>query len=132
MQKSIDNLLKAIEDGIYSATTKNRISQLETELVHLSNKIRVEENKKLNIPSKEQIIEYIKSGLSKGEKALIRILIDRVILHDDTIEIVYKYGENNNPNKSDKQACWDFYLFGDSKLTISASNFSIKTEYLKK
>ena len=132
IQKSIDNLLKAIEDGIYTASTKNRLSQLETELVHLSGKIRIEENKKSNIPSKEQIIKYIKDGLSKGEKALIRILIDKVILHDDTIEIVYKYGENKNPNKSDKQACWDFYLSGDVELKSTATNFSIKMKYLKK
>ena len=86
----------------------------------------------MNISSKEQIIKYIKDGLNKGEKALIRILIDKVILHDDTIEIVYKYGENKNPNKSDKQACWDFYLSGDVELKSTATNFSIKMTYLKK
>ena len=77
-------------------------------------------------------MEYIKSGLSKGEKALIGILIDKIILYDDTIEIVYKYSENNNPNESDKKTCWDFSLFGESKLKINAIYFSLKMEYLKK
>lgn len=132
IEKSIDNMLNAIEDGVYTISTKNRLSQLEIELVQLNNKIRAEENKKLNIPTKEKIMEYIKSCLSKGEKALIGILIDKVILYDDTIEIVYKYSENNNPNESDKKTCWDFSLFRESKLKINATNFSLKMEYLKK
>lgn len=132
IEKSIDNMLNAIEDGVYTISTKNRLSQLEIELVQLNNKIRAEENKKLNIPTKEKIMEYIKSGLSKGEKALIGILIDKVILYDDTIEIIYKYSENNNPNESDKKTCWDFSLFRESKLKINATNFSLKMEYLKK
>ena len=123
-------MLKAIEDGIYTVTTKNRLSQLENELMQLSNKIRVEENRKLNIPSKKKIIGYIKSALESDGKALIRFLIDKVVLYDD--KIVYKYSENKNPNKSDGQACWDFYLYPDVQIVLTALNFTVKMEYLEK
>lgn len=97
--KSLDNLLACLEQGIVTKSTKKRIEELEEKLEHIENNIAIERAKEQVQPTQNEIIKYIKHAIDKPKELLIKLLIDKVIVYDDKIEIYYKY---NNKPKSDE------------------------------
>ncbi len=101
VQKSISNLMKAIEAGIITETTKERLLDLEDQKEELICEI---EKEKYSRPAttKEQIVyfmEQFKDG-DLDDKAyqerVIDTFVNKVILYDDKITITYNHsGENN-------------------------------------
>lgn len=87
-QRSIDNILNAIEQGILTNSTKQRLEELENLKSELSVQIVKEEMAKPTI-SKEQITYFItrlrKLNTNKLEhrRRLIDIFINKVVLYDD-------------------------------------------------
>ena len=97
-QKALDNLMKALEAGIFTATTKDRITELESEIDELNGRILTEECKEANLLTKKDIETFLLDALKSEPQLLIDTLVDKIILHDDKIEIYYKYTQNNNPD----------------------------------
>ncbi|MDY6368160.1 MAG: recombinase family protein [Clostridia bacterium] len=97
---SIDNIVSAIEQGIITASTKKRLTELELILDEIQNKIRIAQGKKLEEIKKEDIIYYIKTCLSKEPQQMIKMLVDKIILYDDKIEIFYKFNKRSPDNES--------------------------------
>lgn len=54
-QKTIDNIMKAIEQGIITPTTKRRMEQLENKLAEINDKILIEQYKEQKKLTKEKI-----------------------------------------------------------------------------
>ncbi len=102
IRKSIANMIAAIEQGIITPSTKQRLAQLEAEKSDLE--ISIEKEKIVKpVFSKEQIVYWIsqfKDGNIDDEeykKSIIQTFINAVYLYDDKIKIVYNYsGENNS------------------------------------
>ena len=102
-QNSIKNILDAIEKGIYTDTTKDRLLELEVRKAALETELKIE-NLKTKAPkiTKEHII-YMLQQLREGDttkeaykKQVIDSFVDTVILYDDTVTIAYKFtGEND-------------------------------------
>lgn len=90
-QKSLDNILKAIEMGILNSTTKTRMDELETKLQEINNKIAVEEYKVQATLRREQIIEYLTHILRQAPKPMLFVPVQKVIVHNEKLEIYYNY-----------------------------------------
>ena len=70
------------------------------------------------------IEKYIEKALRADAKAVIEMLIDKVILYDDRIEIHYKYTDKN-PDETLTEVHRDFLLC-DIEIKITQRDFSAK------
>ena len=88
--------MKAIEDGLYTRTTKERLEALEIQKDELTAKIADEKLKK---PSFNEnfirfwLMKFRKFDISqkKQRKALIEIFINAIFLYDDQMLITFNY-----------------------------------------
>ena len=96
VNKKLDNLMKAIEDGLYTRTTKERLEELEIQKDELTAKIADEKLKK---PSFNEdfirfwLMKFRKFDISqkKQRKALIEIFVNAIFLYDDRMLITFNY-----------------------------------------
>lgn len=98
LQKSINNLLSAIEKGIVTASTKKRLEELDERNTLLLDKIAIEKAKgKISI-SKKEIAKFIKKAISNEPERIMDLLVNKVILYDDKIEIMCNYTYGKGPD----------------------------------
>lgn len=100
-QKTLKNLLLAVEEGLLTSTTKNRMTELEEEIDILNGKILAKESKKANLLTKEQVIAFLTDHPGREPQIIIDTLIRKVVLFDDRIEIHYNFIEKSEPDKPD-------------------------------
>ena len=127
IQKSLDNVMIAIEEGIITSTTKARMTELENSLAEINMKIAAEECKLERKLTKEDVEAHIMDALASEPRLLIEFLIDKIILYEDKIEIFYKYTNNNNPDEPITEVHRDFSLYGQ-EIKITQSGFSTSCE----
>ena len=126
-EKSLKNVMTAIEEGIINATTKNRMSELEREIDELSGKILTEECKLQNGITREDVMEYLTNGVRDlSPQVLIDILVNRIELYDDEIVIWFNYSDKTNPDDPDKDRR-DFSMPENYVITVT-SHFIIATK----
>ena len=98
IQKNIDNMLNAIQQGIFTPSTKERLEALEREKSELSVQILKEEMSKPQL-TKEQILFWIYKFRKLNPKRLdhrrrlINSFLNSVYLYDDKIIIDCNYRE---------------------------------------
>ena len=63
----------------------------------------IEESKKAVSLTKDRIIEFIIMALRKSPQAMINILVNKIILYDDQIEIYYNYSNTKDPDDNDNR-----------------------------
>ena len=104
INKKIDNIMAAIEQGIISSTTKQRLLELEDEKERIDYGIRKEQIKKPTI-TKEQIKYWLYSFRTGDiedidyQRKIIDTLINSIYINDNTdgtIEIVILYNTTKN------------------------------------
>ena len=102
-RKATKNIMSAIEQGIFTATTKDRLLELELEISTLEKSIAIARAaSKETVMEKERIIwllEQLREGdvTSKDyQKKLFDTFVKAVYLWDDKIEIHYYYGGEKN------------------------------------
>ena len=96
IQKGIDNIVNAIQAGIFTSSTKQRLEELEKEKSELSVQILKEE---IFTPSltKEQIIFYLckfrklNPKLLEHRRRLIDSFVNSIYLFDDRLIITFNY-----------------------------------------
>jgi len=119
-ERSLKNVMTAIEEGIINATTKNRMSELEREIDELSGKILTEECKLQNGITREDVMEYLTSGVRDlSPQVLIDILVNRIELFDDEIVIWFNYSDKTNPDDPDKDRR-DFSMPENYVITVTS------------
>ncbi len=95
-QKSIDNMLDAIQQGILTASTKERLESLEKQKSELSVQIIKEEIAKPTL-SREQIIFWfhrfrkLNTKRLDHRRRLIDSFVNAIFLHDDRITFTFHY-----------------------------------------
>ena len=95
-QKSIDNMLDAIQQGILTASTKERLESLEKQKSELSVQIIKEEKAKPTL-SREQIIFWFHRSRKLNTKRLdhrrrlIDSFVNAIFLYDDRITFTFNY-----------------------------------------
>lgn len=98
VKKTLSNIMKAIEEGIFTATTKARMEELEQRLSEIEEKILIEQYSLQSRITREQVIEYLSHALQKFPQLLIQTLIHKIVLFDDKVEIYYNYVNTPNPD----------------------------------
>ena len=124
--ESIDNLLKAIQMGVITKSTKERLEELETEKAELESQIALEKLKQPTLT--EEFVRYWLErfrGTDTENKAHRKLLIDvflnTVYLYNDKIVITFNYKEDaETVNFSEIEAAIDSCACGsDSKFSSS-------------
>lgn len=100
-QTMLDNILKAIEQGIINNTTNKRMKELETQLEELDKQILIEKSKNNFKLNKQEIKEYYIEALKLEPKLLIDYLIKEMRVFDDKIEITFNTPLKRSPNNKD-------------------------------
>ncbi len=99
-QTALNNIVAAIERGIISDTTNKRLHELETRLRELDEKIAVEQNKTIPILSEKDILTYYSSALENEPRLIVSLLVKRIVLYDDKIEIFFKSPLEKSPDEN--------------------------------
>ena len=95
-KRATANLLKAIEAGIFTETTKSRLLELEQEKKQFEREIRAQE-KLQNYPTGEQMRFYLERFRDGSEddrelmNEMIETFVQEIYLFDDHLEIRYYY-----------------------------------------
>lgn len=123
VQKTIDNLMQAIEQGIITSTTKDRMFEAEERKDALQMAIAKEEIKKPPITAEQ--IEFflydIKSRVYDSDdqmSMIINTFVNAVYLYDDKIIITYNFREGEKQKKLELSDLESFG-FSDSRCTIT-------------
>lgn len=95
-QKSIDNIMKAIEAGIFSESTRDRLLELEAEKRRLTNALQLEAEMLVQL-TPDQVrffLEQFRSGDVESrdwQRQLIRTFVQEIYLYDDHMKIIFSY-----------------------------------------
>ena len=96
--KAIKNILVAIEEGIFTPSTKQRLNGLEEKKARLEQAITVESAKEKNLLTKEDIERYITAAVKLSAKQMIELLVERIDVYADKICITLKYTDTPPDN----------------------------------
>ena len=124
-EKALENLLKAIELGIFTPTTKDRMEQLEAKKSELQTKIACEKVRALKMVTKEQILRHLQTALKRTPKQLITYFIEKIILFNDHIDIYCKSIKTDNPDGNDSHREFSFY---EVKMTVEVDRHTFGGE----
>lgn len=88
--KGINNILAAIEQGIFTAATKDRLEELESKKAQLEETLEIESAKAPDLAAEDiqQIVKNLVEN-SKSDQTLIDTFVYRVFVYDDHCVIVY-------------------------------------------
>ena len=103
---SLDNLVKAIEQGIFTATTNKRIKELESTIEQLGKQILIEQNKTRMELSRGDIEKFYKEALLYDSFNLINYVIKNIKVYEDKIEITF-----NSPIQISSDDNQGFFLY---------------------
>ena len=98
VEKGIENLVNAIQMGIFNEATKKRMDDLETRKTELNIQIAKEELAKPTV-TKAQIICWLEhfrtfdTNKFEHRRRFIDIFINRIFLYDDKIIITFNYNK---------------------------------------
>ena len=131
--KAITNILKAIEEGIFTPSTKQRLTELEEKKARIEQAITVESARGKNMLTKEDIERYITDAIKLSAKQMVELLVERIDVFADKICIKLKYSDtpiepptdfsdemstqmgtdntHNNDNPDRNNSCRGFLLF---------------------
>jgi len=100
-EKSISNLMRAIEQGIFNESTKNRMDELEKQKEELKSAL-TDSKLKMDLDLKKEHIIYFLHQFANMDytdynckKRLIKIFINSVFVYDDKVVLTFNYSEDN-------------------------------------
>ncbi len=108
VEKSISNILSAIEKGIITNSTKQRLEELETRKSQLSTSIAIEKSKERLELTREDIFKYIKPAMQQAPQLMIDSLVKQVTVYNDKIVIQLKSPDTDRPDDNNRQV-FSFY-----------------------
>ena len=95
--KASQNIIKAIEQGIITDMTKERLQQLETQLAEIEIEINKEKIKDYSLLSKEEIEQFLRKQVFedmsdiKIRKLVINTFVRQIYLYEDKIIILFNF-----------------------------------------
>ena len=107
-RSSIDNIMKAIELGIFTPTTKNRLLELEAQQASLSADVaRLEAELKTEL-TKEDIVSFLQAFRTGDisdkivQNAIIEAFLVKAFLYDDHIDLIFTVGDKSTSSSTIK------------------------------
>lgn len=108
-ERAINNILSAMEQGVFTNSTKERLEQLEKKKSELCEKIELEKSKARLSITKADIMKFIISSLKKDPRPMVDALIKQVVLYNDKIEVTFNYTNRPNPDGTENRRDFIFY-----------------------
>ena len=105
-ESSLNNIMKAVEQGIINNTTNKRMKELENQLEDIDRQILIEKSKNAFMVSKQAIKEFFIEALKLEPKILIDYVIKEIRVYEDKLEIIF-----NSPIKRSPDTNQGFFLF---------------------
>lgn len=106
IDKALENLMSAIEQGIVSKTTKKRLHELEEQQEALERELLIEKSKTAVKVPESIIREYYEEALRLEATMIVSLFIKEIVLYNDRIEI---YINSPIKNGSDDSQGFSFY-----------------------
>ena len=97
VEKKLDNILKAIEAGIFNDTTASRMNELEEQKQMLLNEIDVIDTRKQYELTEESILRFLDSFFNEdniSKSFLLDSLIENIYIYDDKVVISMYYDDD--------------------------------------
>ena len=100
VNRSLNNLINAIEAGVFSAATQNRLSELEAQKADLVRLIRIAEAEADSILTREEIIatlelfQYGDLNDKDYQEALIDTFLVAAYVYDDRVKFIFNLGNS--------------------------------------
>ena len=95
---SIENMLKAIELGVVTDSTTQRLKDLEQKKQEILYRIDLEKSQTILKLSETEVVSFFEDALRKEPLKMINAVIKEIVLHDDRIEITYNYTNKKSPD----------------------------------
>ncbi len=128
---AISNMLIAIEKGIITSTTKQRLEELETTKKYLEEKIVIEESKQQFELTKDMLKEMFTQTIKQSPDRAIELFIRFVKVYKDKIEIGLNATQNTavNSEQTTKKIFTETFTqerhYKGGKTKIHAQNFDV-------
>ena len=97
---SLKNMMKNIKQGINSQTLINRIKELTEQIETIEKNILTIKNKPQTTFTREQLQNYYSEKLQKNGREIAALLVNKMRLYNDKIEILLNSPINNNFDNS--------------------------------
>ena len=99
INKKLDNIMKAIEAGIFNDTTQARMQELQEQKQLLEDELDVERNRKKYALKKEQVVRYLESFVGSMKEPSMRdkvlnYLVESIYVYNDKIVINFYYSDD--------------------------------------
>ncbi len=107
IENALNNIMRAIEEGITSNTTNKRLHELEARQEELEKELVIEKSKTALLLTEEEIRAFYEKALKLEIQELVNYLLEEVTLYDDKIIIRYKSATKNG---SDESQGFSFYM----------------------
>ncbi|MDD7675097.1 MAG: hypothetical protein PUJ09_00540 [Eubacteriales bacterium] len=128
VQSSIDNIMKAIEKGVVTRTTKTRLEELEAEEEKIKWNIKAEEDKKPKI-TKDFILftlhkfRNLDLRFEKNKERLIDGLVQAIFVYDNYIKLILTFDDRpiSHPKITENHIRCMFDKYRDMDMSIPAN-----------
>ena len=110
IDRALENLVTAIENGITSNTTNKRLHELEKQQEQLECQILIERSKTAVKLSETDIRQYYEQALRLEMPMLINFLVKEIILYNDKIEIYFNSPIKTSPDDESRRG---FLFYSD-------------------
>lgn len=118
VDKALDNVMAAIEQGIVSKTTNKRLHELEEQQEMLEKEILIEKSKTAVKVPEQTIREYYEEAIKLEDNMIINYFIKEIILYNDRVEIHINSPFTNGPDESQGFSFYTGYIYTKSKQPI--------------
>lgn len=104
-RKAADNIVKAIEQGIITEFTKDRLVELQTEMHQLEFEINKEKQKTYSTLTPEEIEKFLLSKVMRNSddikmrKLLVNTFIREILWYGDKLVITFNFQDGTTPPK---------------------------------
>ena len=105
----------ALQEGIITPSTKERLNMLESDKAEIEEQIAKEELALSKQISRDDVEYYLRRAIKSSPKILLNNLVDKVIVYDDKIEIYYKYCHKIPDDPDDQRG----YFFEELRIPIN-------------
>lgn len=93
---AIENMLQALEAGIITESTNQRLKDLEIRRTDIRAKIEKEKHQKDCRLTEQNILSFFAMVLRLSGRQLIQLLIKKIVLYNDRMEILFEHTKNGD------------------------------------
>ena len=104
-QDTLNNLLKAVEQGVVNKTTNTRMQELESQLEEIEKEILIEKSKSSIYIPESEIRKFYKEALKRESLMLINYIVKEIRLYNDKIDIILNSPTFRSPDCEDFLFC---------------------------